>query len=241
MAVGHVEPRIGRHRAHHGDAARALDHLRDQPALPRPAHPVQDDPRYAHVRIERAASQHEGARRPRHARHVQHEDDRRGRDLRDLGRRRAALGIQPVVQAHGGFDHARIGARRGLAHHCADLVGLHEVAVEVAARPASRHRVPAGVDEVGALLERLDGAPLPAQRTQQPQREDGLAAPAVGCGNHDPGHSRACHVDSAHKASLARARLPPARPDAKAYTQPVGFSRPAILQAPLPGPLGNSS
>lgn len=25
------------------------------------------------------------------------------------------------------------------------------------------------------------------------------------------------------------------------YTQPVGFGRPAILQAPLPGPEGNSS
>ena len=25
------------------------------------------------------------------------------------------------------------------------------------------------------------------------------------------------------------------------YTQPVGFGRPAILQAPLPGPDGNSS
>ena len=196
MAVGHVEPRIGRNRAHHGNAARALDHLRDQRALPRPAHPVQDDPRYAHVRIERAASQNEGARRPRHARHVQHEDDRRGRDLRYLGRRRAALGIQPVVQAHGGLAHAHVGARRCPAHHGTYLVGLHEVAVKVAARPAGCHRMPARVDEVGALLEGLDGAPLPAQRAQQPQREDRLAAPAMGRGNHDPGHNRACRLYS---------------------------------------------
>ena len=83
--------------------------------------------------------------------------------------------------------------------------------------------------------------PLPAQRLRSPSVRT-VSPPKPWVRNHDP-HSRACHVDSAHKVILASGvPLSSARRWTRRFhTQPVGFSRPAILQAPLPGPLGNSS
>lgn len=96
-----------------------------------------------------------------------------------------------VEQAHHAFDHGDVATVAAMQEERADEVLPHQHGVQIAARPPGGQRMIAGIDEVGAHLERRDAVPGPPQRPHQAGGDGGLAATRRGRGDDDGGHAHA--------------------------------------------------
>ncbi|MPN04651.1 hypothetical protein SDC9_151896 [bioreactor metagenome] len=96
----------------------------------------------------------------------------------------AALGEPqpPVVEPHDPLDHRDIGTRGAVREQRCDASGAAQPGIEVAAGQSGGQRVIAGIDVVGADLERRHPQPAGAQCGHQPDADGGLARARVGCG-----------------------------------------------------------
>ena len=95
---------------------------------------------------------------------------------------------------------AMIGAGAVALHRLHDLLLPHHEQVEVAAVAAGGRRQPHGVDEIRALLERLDGQAGARERRAEADAHRGLAGAAVRRGDDYSGQVHGALI-------LARARM----------------------------------
>ena len=104
MAFGQGDCFVARQRADDREAQR-LDRLRDEPAMPLAADPVDHDAGDAEPRVIDGAALDDRRGRLRLARHVDDEQDRKSERRRDVGRGAAAAGRRrnAVEQAHRGL------------------------------------------------------------------------------------------------------------------------------------------
>ena len=112
---------------------------------------------------------------------VDHQHDRRPEQPGHVRRRAVPVGEAPVEQPHHAFDDRHLGARRAVPEQRRDPVLADQHRVQVPARPPGGQGVVAGVDVVGADLERRHGGTAPAQRGRQPGRDRRLPAPRRRC------------------------------------------------------------
>ena len=128
------------------------------------------------LRIETLEAQHDGRGTPRLARRVDHEHHGRIEPLRDLGRRAVlARAVDAVEAAHHALDHDEVGVDAVAGDGCAHRIATAHPPVEIVGRTPRDQRMEAGIDEVGADLERLDREPAPPEGLEQTERHGGLA------------------------------------------------------------------
>jgi hypothetical protein len=91
----------------------------------------------------------------------------------------------PVEEPHHTLDDRDVGTVAAVPVQRADELFGHQHRVQVATRPLRRQRVIAGIDEVGADLERRNSVARPPERAHQTRCHSGLPAAGRRRGDDD--------------------------------------------------------
>ena len=175
VALDDREPRIVVDGADDRDVGVVLDHHPELRLVAAAPEVVEDDADDRQVAVERLVAEDERRDAARHAARVEDEHDRESEGLRERRVAVAAVEREAVVEPLVALDQRDVGARGVALEGLDDLVVGREPRVEVAAAPPARRREPHRVDEVGALLERLDAPAARGQRRGEPDAHRGLA------------------------------------------------------------------
>ena len=177
MPLGQAPPRVvARDGADRHRTARRADRVPDPACVRGAAHAVGDHRGDAQGRIEALEAQH-GRRRAARLRARVHDQHHGGAEpLRDLRRRaRVARTVEPVEAAHDALDDRDVDVGRVPGDRREHGVAAAHPPVEVVRRAPRRHRVQAGIDEIGTDLEWLHGESAAAQRAEQAERDRRLS------------------------------------------------------------------
>ena len=173
-----------------GADAQAVFQLPGQRAVAHGAASVQDDTLDAAIRCEVQKSLHRCQNRQRRAPGIDHQHHRAA----GLPRRRIGAGsgggkTQTVIVAHDALDDRDIAALRVVRQKIAHGVAVKKEAVQIGAFRADDPAMEHGVDVIRAAFCRAYPQTPRYQRLQNGAGDGGLAAAAVGTGQHQPGHS----------------------------------------------------
>ena len=149
--------------------------------VPVAADPVEHYPDDPDGRVERAEPVQQCRHTARLPAAVDHQYDLRPEQPGHVCRRAVPVGEAPVEEPHHAFDDRHLGPGRAVPEQWRDPVLADQHRVQVPARPPGGQGVVAGVDVVGADLERRHGGTAPAQRGRQPGRDRRLPAPRRRC------------------------------------------------------------
>ena len=144
----------------------------------------------AAIRCEVQKSLHRCQNRQRRAPGIDHQHHRAA----GLPRRRIGAGsgggkTQTVIVAHDALDDRDIAALRVVRQKIAHGVAVKKEAVQIGAFRADDPAMEHGVDVIRAAFRRAYPQTPRYQRLQNGAGDGGLAAAAVGTGQHQPGHS----------------------------------------------------
>ena len=167
---------------------------------------------------------------------VDHQDDRRRDDARDLERaprklgraRSGSLGHHAVAveHPHRSLDDHAIRAERSVRKGAPHALGSEQPRVEIPTRSAACVRQVRGVDEVGAHLEGLDGAAAITERSGEAQADRGLPGTRTQAADHEPRNPDL--LEHAVPPECApRTLSPPGTPRAWSLAGEHGVNRPA--------------
>ncbi len=219
VALGQPELVTARQEAHRHRAAGPLECVGEPSRMPLTADPVEDHGREAERGVEPLEAEDDRPRAPRQRPGVHHEHHRRAQPFRDLrGRAVLALSIEAVETAHDALDQRQVGAGRMAGDRLADVVRRAHPAVEAVRGPAAHDRVEAGIDEVGADLERLRHQTASTERLEQAERDRRLADPARHARDHEEARP------TRPSGGVALPPHPRPRPDRRALSGTTGYA-----------------